>query len=211
MDYNTLVANKNTAGSIKNWINDDSVDPGTILAESQAHIYSKLRVQEMIVTTSAFSVGIDVEVVAMPTSCLDIIHFRWLTPDLIALQKITIDECFNRRLYNTDGTLVQDLPRWYAIQGGNLQFPVRNNVARVAFLAYYATPTILSATNTSNFLCTLYPRILRTFCMSFANEFKKEYQAANEWLQKGEDQIQNVAQTMDDLRLRAFTTFPTAG
>lgn len=210
MDYTTLIADKNTAGSIKNWVNDNSIDPVTVLTEAQAQIYAKLRVQEMITTTSAFAVPANVEVIAAPSGCLDVIHFRWLTPDLIIVDKLIVDEIYRRRIYNPDGTLILDLPRWFALAGANLQFPVLNNVARTAFLAYFARPADLSSTNTTNFLTSNFPRLIRSFCMAFANEFKKEFSQANDWLGKAEDQLQNVAQAMDDLRLRALYTFPTA-
>lgn len=210
MNYTTLVANKNTAGSIMNWLNDSSIDPGTILAEAQAHIYAKLRVQEMIVKTSAFAVAANDEDPDAPDGCLEVIHYRWLSPDLIIVPKLTPDEIFKRRLYNPDGSLVQDLPRWFALAGSKIQFTVRCDVARTAFMAYYERPDDLSPSNETNFLTTLYPRLLRTFCMAFGNEFKKEFTQANDWLGKGEDQITNVAQTMDDERLRAFQTYPTA-
>ena len=211
MDYNTLVANKNTAGSIQNWINDATVDPTTVLVEAQAHIYAKLRVEEMIVTTSAFAVPANVENIAMPSGCLDIINMRWLTPDLIIVEKLIVDDIYNRRLYNTGGTLVMDIPRWFAIANGMIQFPVQLDVARTAFLAYFAIPTSLSPSNPTNFVTSKYPRLLRSFCMAFGNEFKKDYDAAAKWIAIGEDQLTNVAQVMDDLRLRAFKIYPTAG
>jgi len=210
MDYPTLVANKGTPGSIMNWLNDSSVDPDTILSEAQAHIYAKLRVQEMIVKDSAFAVTEGDESVDAPDGCLEVIHYRWLSPDLIVVPKITIDEVYKRRLYNPDGTLVLDLPRWFALGGDMIQFPVRCDRDRTAFIAYFQTPDPLSVSNPTNFVTTLYPRLLRTFCMAFGNEFKKEFTQANDWLAKGEDQLTNVAQTLDDERLRAMFTYPTA-
>jgi hypothetical protein len=210
MDYNTLIASKETAGSIKNWVNDAGIDPVTILGEAQAHIYGKLRVQEMIVKDTAFAVAADLEEIAAPTNCLDVVHWRWTSPDIIACDKVTIDNLDEKRLYNTDGTLVTDLPRWYALSNQMFSFCVRNDVARTAFLRYFKRPADLDGTTTTNFLTIQYPRLLRCFCMGYANEWKKEYEAATMWLERGMAQIDEIAQTMDDLRLRGFNQFPTA-
>jgi len=210
MDYATLIASKETAGSIKNWVNDAGIDPVTILGEAQAHIYGMLRVQEMIVKDTAFTVAADIEEIAAPTNCLDVVHFRWTSPDIMECDKVIIDELDKKRLYNSDGTLVSDLPRWFALSNQMFSFPVKNDVERIAFLRYFKRPDDLTAGAPTNFLTIQYPRLLRCFCMGYANEYKKEYEASKEWLEKGLGQIEVIAQTMDDLRLRGFQQMPTA-
>ena len=70
MTYSILVGAKTTSGSIRHWVNNSAVDAETVLLEAQAHIYTLLRVQEMLTSTSAFSVSAGDSEKAVPTGCL---------------------------------------------------------------------------------------------------------------------------------------------
>jgi hypothetical protein len=70
MSYTSLVADKNTAGSIARWVNYSKLDADQILQEAQSLIYSMLRVREMR-THFNFDVAVGGDRVALPGGFLD--------------------------------------------------------------------------------------------------------------------------------------------
>jgi hypothetical protein len=70
MTYTSLVADKNTAGSIARWVNYATLDADQILQEAQAPLYSMLRTREMR-THFAFAMGVGASQVALPSGFLD--------------------------------------------------------------------------------------------------------------------------------------------
>lgn len=70
MTYTSLVAAKGNAGSIANWVGYTKLDIATVLDESQALIYSLLRVREMM-TELSFAVSLNGAAIALPSRFLD--------------------------------------------------------------------------------------------------------------------------------------------
>jgi hypothetical protein len=70
MTYTSLVADKNTAGSIARWVNYSKLDADQILQEAQALLYSMLRTREMR-THFNFDMGVGSDRVGLPAGFLD--------------------------------------------------------------------------------------------------------------------------------------------
>jgi hypothetical protein len=70
MSYASLVADKNTAGSIARWVNYSKLDADQILQEAQALLYSLLRSREMR-THFNFDMAAGSSQLALPTGFLD--------------------------------------------------------------------------------------------------------------------------------------------
>jgi hypothetical protein len=70
MTYTSLVADKNTAGSIARWVNYSKLDADQILQEAQALLYSMLRTREMR-THFNFDMGAGSSQIALPAGFLD--------------------------------------------------------------------------------------------------------------------------------------------
>jgi hypothetical protein len=70
MTYMSLVADKNTGGSIARWVNYSKLDADQILQEAQALLYSMLRTREMR-THFNFDMAVGASQVALPAGFLD--------------------------------------------------------------------------------------------------------------------------------------------
>ncbi len=174
MDYTTLVASKSTAGSLKSWINRDTIDPDTILTEAQALIYVTLRHWKMKAeATGAMVIG--TPSIALPADFIDArliritgVYAPWRVKkgDERAVQ--------DRYEYDSAGNRVNEIPRWFYLTGANAQFDSLPDIAYPYLLPYHRRPAALSGDNETNFLTTDAPRLLRTACMLIATEFEKE-------------------------------------
>lgn len=70
MNYTSLLADKETAGSIKNWVGYSLIDVETILEEAQSMIYGALRVREMK-TVWSFGIAAGGSKIALPDRFLE--------------------------------------------------------------------------------------------------------------------------------------------
>jgi hypothetical protein len=70
MTYMSLVADKNTAGSIARWVNYSKLDVDQVLQEAQSLLYSMLRTREMRAHFN-FDLGVGSSQVALPAGFLD--------------------------------------------------------------------------------------------------------------------------------------------
>ena len=81
----------------------------------------------------------------------------------------------------TANNLVEGSPAQWSIWDEKVKFDVAAEAATAFKQLYYRSPALLSATNTSNFLTSRYPRLVRTATQAAAADFMKddtEYQKA---------------------------------
>lgn len=173
LTYTSLVASKSTAGSLKSWVNRDTIDPATILTEAEALIYATLRHWKMKAeATAPMTAG----TASIPLPC-DFIDARELRITGIYASRLRKgDERSVHALYAYDGSGVRinQQPQWFYLSGLSAVFDSPPDLAYPSLLSYYAYPAPLSTTNVTNFLTTDAPRLLRTACMLIATEFEKE-------------------------------------
>lgn len=184
MDYTTLIADKNTAGSLANYINHASVQSAAsfIIAEAESAIYRRLRHWRMKTeTTGNMVVGNDY--IAPPTDYLEDVYFQILgaVGSQVFQQQIKRkpDQEVKKR-YQLDGTgaRVQQMPMiFYTSGNGGTPRLKMDSPADKTYpyeLTYYQQPAGLSGGNTTNFLTITYPRMLRCALMAGAAEFMKD-------------------------------------
>ena len=76
----------------------------------------------------------------------------------------------------TGNALISGLPSRWAVFDGKVQFDVALDTPMAAKLLYYRSPTLLSATNLTNWVTDRYPKLLRVACMAAAAEYMKDDQ-----------------------------------
>jgi hypothetical protein len=172
IDYATLSGAKGTAGSLKSWVNHDTIPSADIIVEAEAWIYQRIRTKEMqTFATGTIAVGEDG--FALPP--------RFIVPLRLAIHEgneelLYQHEQIFRMPLDEDGALTEGTPYAWSIINDAVQF---NTVADEAFdytLWYYQALPPLSGTST-NFLTTRYPTLLRRVCVMFAYEFLKDWTA----------------------------------
>ncbi len=169
MDYTTLVADKTTDGSIKQWMNYGLLPVTTLLEEAQTELYRRLRVREMK-SEATISVTSGSKTASLPTNFIDAIslHYR----DGSELVKKSERDIITARMYDeTAGDYVSARMGKFAVFDELLQFDYRADQAYSLTMIYYKQPALLSGSNTTNFLTSRYPRLLRIACIRSAAEF----------------------------------------
>jgi hypothetical protein len=178
MDYNALVADANTTGSIKRAINWSRVDSVGILDEAQTWIYARLRVREMQ-SRADVTIALNATSATLPTRYLDPIKLS--IPGYISrIRPTDLDRWESLLPWNQDGTLDQRMPTRYCVFDEVINFNSRSDAAYTAKFLHFKQPAALSASNTTNFLTTRYPTLLRRVCLMFAAEERKDRQIMNE-------------------------------
>lgn len=105
MNYNSLVAPKNTSGSIANWVAYTLLDIPPILEEAQALLYASLRAREMM-STFYFTLMPGVAAQALPAGFRDPIGRIWVPSLNLPIRHKDQNTVLTRRSYtNTTGTL----------------------------------------------------------------------------------------------------------
>jgi len=172
MTYASLVADKNTAGSIKYWINYSRIDSDTVLAEAQALIFQRLRVREMRTLDTSITVVATDYRKALPANFLEVRLLR-SAPDNLEYKLRSAADVMARRQFNTDGTLIDGPPQYFAIFDEMLQFEARFTTSQTLQLLCFKSPAPLSSGNPSNFLTNRFPHLLRPACLAEAADFMR--------------------------------------
>lgn len=171
MDYTTLIADKNTAGSIKNWVNRSDIPSTTIVAEALAWTVGegKLRAREMV-TEVEFIIDGGTNEEPLPSDFLDPIGFYpygWADPlDYVIPQSLRV-----LRDETTGDVNAGDPCRW-AIIGASVQTDSAPEDDYKGILTYYAQPAALV---TTNFITVRFPSMFRHACLARAYSHMKQY------------------------------------
>lgn len=205
MDYSTLVAAKNTPGSVCNWINRDTTDGAIILAEAETFIFTRLRHWRMKAEVAAFMLY-GQEYIDLPPDFIDVRELR-LTGDYNTRLRRGDERSVQARYnYDVNGSRVLETPGWYYVGASGLQLDTVPDQEYDYLLTYYQLPAPLSVSNQTNWLTTFYPRLVRTACMTLAVEFEKEAGQGNfdrtYWEQMFEAERQEI-QAKSDIVERA--------
>lgn len=199
MDWTTLTGAKTAAGSLRRAINYAELDSDAVLEDAQGLLFQTLRVREMR-ASSTLTLNVGDSLKALPAGFLDPIGYITDTDNNRYTQR-TQGYIIGERAYDSNRVLVSGQPTCFAIFDEALQFDVSFDTGRVLNLLYYKTPALLSASNTTNFLTTRWPHLLRTACLVGAHEFKKDWDAANTYRQRLDALIQ-VTNMESDLSYR---------
>lgn len=182
MDYTTFTSGKTTAGSLANWVNRGDLPTSAILTEAEAEIYKRLRVREMM-TDEAFTFSSASSSKALSTlsgTFLDPVQF---VPYEWADELPFVGPERFRPSRNSSGTLESAAtPSQWTIIGETAHLDVLLSAAFSGRMMYYALPTALGSGNTTNFLTTRYPKLLREMSMSIAYVHMKDTARAQEHL-----------------------------
>lgn len=175
MDYTTLIAPKATAGSIASWINSDSVTPvaPTLIQEAESFIYRRLRHWKML-TKATGNMVIGNDFVAQPSDYLEARTLMITGINKRLLDRKTIDEVTAAYQYDGTGVRVNQQPGIYSNDGTTLAFDSPSDQTYPYMLRYYQQPLALGPSNLTNFITSLYPRLMRVALMAGASEFMKD-------------------------------------
>lgn len=199
-DYTTLTAAKSTAGSIKQFANNDNLPITTILSEAQSWIYRNLRTPEMLtnsvgtITTSAISL-------AVPTRFLAPVYFFITGTDRGKIEIKSLSDVRDQWSYDGSGVRVKAKPSMASCDLASFWFDVMADKAYVVRLEYYQSLAELSTATggTTNFLTDRFPNLLRAACMMQAAFWQKDEKNRLAWEANAVAQIQSARLEADEI------------
>lgn len=173
MDFVSLTGT--TAGSIVSWLNHPALSTvGTqIVQEAESFIYRRLRHWQMLTSTSG-TLTASATTIAVPADFLEDKKFRITGTAASDITRKTIQEVIGSMQYDGSGNRVAQQPVKMFNDKSNFQFDSPCDQVYPFTLWYYQQPVALSATNTSNFLTTTYPRLMRAASCAAAAEYMKD-------------------------------------
>lgn len=213
ISWTVLTSSSTTAGSIANWMSKASITSGPsgvadyIVGEAESWIYRRLRHWRMLTPPQAivFTLNSDTLAISGFSGFLEPFDLWYLNsgaPQWMA-QK-TPSEVYQSWSYNADNTRVSQPPIIYSFNDTSIQFDSPADQAYPAYLTYYQQLPALSGSNDTNFLTSIYPRLMRCACMAAACEWAKDNGQGNfdrtYWDQLAENEIFIAQQESDRAR-----------
>ena len=189
MQYGTLVGPKSEKGSIRSWVNYEPLDIEGVLLDSQAYLYGRLRVREMIASAPVALTQGD-ETAPLPDGFLDPLSFK--LPNGLDILTKDPRELEDLRIYAEDGTLETDMPMAYSVFNELIQLQAKADAAYAARLLFYKRPALLGRTNQTNFLTNRYPNLLRACCLMHAADMMQDDAEYARWMQRTESLLASV-------------------
>lgn len=169
-----------SGGSIVSWLSHNALSTvGTqIVQEAESWIYRRLRHWQMLTSTSG-TLTASSTTIAVPADFLEDKRFRLTGTVTGNVTRKTIQEVIGAMQYDGNGNRVAQQPQIMFNDKGNFQFDSPCDQAYPFTMWYYQQPTALSTSNTTNFLTTTYPRLMRATTCLCASEFMKDSGAGN--------------------------------
>lgn len=191
-DYNTLVASKATAGSIKHALNSDAIPVTTIVSDAEQEIFRRLRVREMLATTTnTMATGTDT--LSLPTGYIAARSIVYTgTHAGTPLDRKQAEDVEAGYQYDSAGDRVQEKPDGFYVLPDTVQLNKTPDQAYPYRMLYWKQPDTLSTSNASNFLTTKFPRLLRAMCMAYGNEWLKNATEREWWLRVAGEMIETL-------------------
>lgn len=177
MNYTTLVASRETVGSIKYWINYDRIDADSILTEAQAWIYQRVRLPQMMKTASA-TISSGATSITLPSDYLDPIALSipGYNARVRLLDRDRFLETMGWQYDGSDYVPPTGMPTSFSqASGTTLDLNTTADQAYAGKLTYFARPEALGSGNLTNWLTDRYPTLLRRVCTMFCAEARKEF------------------------------------
>jgi hypothetical protein len=156
----------------------------TFVMLAQQRISRDLRTREMLkVATTTATDG----TVELPTDFLEMreLHFQGNPP--ITLEYQSPDKFFRNQVTTTSG-----LPYYYTIIGYEFQFAPVPDSAQVLQLLYYAEPTFISSTVSSNLYLANYPDALLYAALAEAEPYLMNDERITVWASMYDRAISNI-------------------
>lgn len=199
-DYTVLIGDKKTDGSVRNWLNNDLVPSLTILHQAETWLYRRLRIREMLTTTTG-TLAADAETIPLPD--------RYVAPRSLFFTGILAGEIKHRRIeeveaafaYDSDGNRVTGRPVAYAADATVLQLDCPADQDYPWRLRYYQQLASLSSDNPSNVLTGRAFNAFHAAAMGFACRWDKE-DGAESWFQQAVAHVEEI-NVEDDQELAA--------
>jgi hypothetical protein len=196
MTYTVLTGAKATDGSICNWVNKD-VPADSILTDAQAYIFRRLRVRQMLATTTG-TVTASATSITIPTRYLQTERLRLIYPVRSDLRRRIPSELDDMQQFDGTGVILPDLPTDFTISGTEAVFQCAADRAYTYIWRHYQQPVDLSTATETNWLTDRAPRLIRSTCSGLAEEWNKNNDNRAYWLQIAENEMQ-VLKAEDDL------------
>lgn len=198
--WTTLTGAVSAAGSIQRWVNNASIDAEEIIAETEGWLKDRLRVrfmQERIPLLLA-SAASSFDLSAVASDFLDPIEL-W-AEGYGEIKYIPEDELNRRRMADTDGSLTECMPAYYALIKQTLYFDSQADQDYDLWLTYYAEVPALSATNLSNLYVERYRSLFKKAAMGHAYIFLKDETRAAAMLQAADQHVSMIEETDELVR-----------
>lgn len=145
--------------------------------------------------------------IAIPADFLEDKRFRITGTAASNITRKTIQEVVQNMQYDGSGNRVIQQPRIMFNDKSNFQFDSPCDQPYPFTLWYYQQPIALSATNTSNFITSTYPRLMRAATCASAAEYMKDSGLGNYdrsyWAQMAQTEL-DAAQAESDKHERSI-------
>ena len=187
MTYTTLIGDKETEGSLRNWLNSATTPSAQIIHEAEQFIYQRLRVREMILEDTGTYGSVDSGVLTLPTAYRSPVLLQFTGVNRVFPKHKLLDFVSTQFGYDSAGVRITGTPQYWATNATQIVFEVFADKTFNYQLLYHGSLTALaSSSNETNVLTERYPRLFRTILMGLGYEFHEDDKRAVQYLTKGE-------------------------